>query len=59
MKRVLSVLLPAAVYVGAIMLLGLYVASALYIALFMIILGKYSRAQERGAGRGRQRRSSS
>ena len=24
------------------MLLGLYVASALYIALFMIILGKYS-----------------
>jgi hypothetical protein len=42
LKRVLSVLLPAAVYVGAISLLGLYVASAIYIALFMIVLGKYS-----------------
>lgn len=41
LKRVLSVLVPSAVYVGAIMLLGLYVASALFIALFMIILGKY------------------
>lgn len=41
LKRVMSVLLPSAVYVGAIMLLGLYVASALFIALFMIILGKY------------------
>jgi hypothetical protein len=41
LKQVLSVLLPSVVYVGAIMLLGLYVASALFIALFMIILGKY------------------
>jgi hypothetical protein len=41
LKRVLSVLLPSAVYVGVIMLLGLYVASALFIALFMVILGKY------------------
>jgi len=41
LPRVLSVLLPAAVYVLAIWLLGLYVASAVYIALFMIILGKY------------------
>ena len=40
-KRVLSVLLPAAVYVLAIVFLGFYVASALYILLFMIILGKY------------------
>lgn len=40
--RVLSVLLPAVVYVGAIQLIGIYIASALYIALFMIILGKYS-----------------
>ena len=40
--RVLSVLLPAAVYVGAIALAGIYVASAIYIALFMIVLGKYS-----------------
>jgi hypothetical protein len=42
LKRVLSVLLPATVYVGAISLLGLYVASAIYIALFMVVLGKYS-----------------
>lgn len=40
-KRVLSVLIPAAVYVGFIQVLGIYLASALYIALFMIILGKY------------------
>jgi hypothetical protein len=42
LKRVLSVLLPAAVYIGFIQVLGLYVASAIYIALFMIVLGKYS-----------------
>jgi hypothetical protein len=41
--RVLSVLLPAVVYVFATVFLGLYVASAIYIALFMIILGKYPR----------------
>lgn len=41
-KRVMSVLLPATVYVLAVSFLGLYVASAVYIALFMIILGKYS-----------------
>lgn len=40
--RVLSVLIPAAVYVGAIQLIGIYVASAIYIALFMVILGNYS-----------------
>ncbi len=42
LKRVLSVLLPALVYVLAIQFVGLYVASAVYIALFMIILGKFS-----------------
>lgn len=42
LKRVLSVLLPAMVYVLAVQFLGLYVASAIYIALFMIILGKFS-----------------
>jgi hypothetical protein len=45
MGRVLSVLLPAVVYVLAIWLLGIYVASALYIALFMIILGEYPRVK--------------
>jgi Tripartite tricarboxylate transporter TctB family len=42
LKRVMSVLLPAVVYVLCIAFFGLYVASAIYIALFMIILGKYS-----------------
>lgn len=41
LKRVLSVFLPALVYVLAVQFLGLYLASAIYIALFMIILGKY------------------
>lgn len=42
LKRVLSVLIPSGIYVGVIMVLGLYLASAIFIALFMIILGKYS-----------------
>ena len=42
LKQVLSVLLPAAVYVLGVSFLGLYVASAIYIALFMIVLGKYA-----------------
>ena len=42
LTRVLSVLGPAALYVFAVVFLGLYVASAIYIALFMIVLGKYS-----------------
>jgi Tripartite tricarboxylate transporter TctB family len=41
-KRVASVLIPAAVYVLLTTFLGLYLASTIYIALFMIILGKYS-----------------
>jgi Tripartite tricarboxylate transporter TctB family len=41
-KLVASVLLPAMVYVLAINFLGIYLASAIYIAAFMIILGKYS-----------------
>ena len=39
--RVLSVLLPAIVYVFVTVFLGRYVASAIYIALFMVVLGKY------------------
>jgi hypothetical protein len=45
LKRVLSVLLPALLYVLVVQFIGLYVASAVYIALFMIILGKYSRVK--------------
>jgi hypothetical protein len=39
--RVLSVLLPATLYVLVVVFLGLYVASAIDIAGFMIFLGKY------------------
>jgi hypothetical protein len=42
LNRVTSVLIPAMVYVLVTVFLGLYVASAIYIALFMVILGKYS-----------------
>jgi hypothetical protein len=42
LKQVLSVLIPAGFYVLVIQVVGIYVASAVYIALFMIFLGKYS-----------------
>lgn len=41
LRQVLSVLLPAALYVLGIQVIGLYVASAVYIAGFMIWLGGY------------------
>ena len=41
-KLVLTVLIPAAVYVLCVQYVGLYVASAIYITVFMIWLGKYS-----------------
>jgi hypothetical protein len=44
-KRVLVVLIPAAVFVLAIQLVGMYIASAIYIAGFMIILGKFDRTK--------------
>jgi hypothetical protein len=42
LKQVLSVLVPAVVYVLFVQLIGIYVASAVYIALFMAWLGKYT-----------------
>jgi hypothetical protein len=45
LRRVLVVLVPAAVYVLAIQFLGIYVASAIYIAGFMILLGKFHRVK--------------
>jgi hypothetical protein len=42
LRRVLSMLVPALVYVLAVQFVGLYIASAVYIALFMTVLGKYS-----------------
>jgi hypothetical protein len=42
LKLVMTVLIPALVYVFFVQYVGLYVASAVYIALFMVWLGKYS-----------------
>ena len=42
LKPVLAMLVPTIVYVGLIWLIGIYVASALYIAGFMLFQGKYS-----------------
>ncbi len=42
LKLVLSVLVPAAVFVLGIQLIGIYVASVAYIAFFMVWLGKYN-----------------
>jgi hypothetical protein len=42
LKKVLQVLIPAAIYVLGVQLIGIYVASAIYIALFMRFLGRYS-----------------
>lgn len=42
LKAVLSVLIPAAVYVALIGWIGIYVASALFVAVFMRWLGKYA-----------------
>jgi hypothetical protein len=42
LKRVMAVLIPAGFYVVAVHVVGIYVASTVYIALFMIVLGKYS-----------------
>jgi len=41
LKPVLQVLAPMVVYVGLIQLTGMYVASALFIAAFMKVIGKY------------------
>jgi hypothetical protein len=45
LRQVLSMLLPAVLFVLAIQLVGLYVAAALYIAGFMLWLGNYSVAK--------------
>jgi putative tricarboxylic transport membrane protein len=41
-KDVLTVLIPIFIYAGAVQVLGIYVASVLYIASFMHFIGKYS-----------------
>lgn len=42
LKPVMAVLLPAAVYVLGVQLIGIYIASAIYITVFMVWLGSYS-----------------
>jgi Tripartite tricarboxylate transporter TctB family len=42
LRLVMQVLLPACLFVLGIQLIGIYVASAAYIAVFMVWLGKYS-----------------
>ena len=42
LKLVLTVLIPAVIYVLGVKYLGIYLASAIYIAMFMRWLGKYS-----------------
>jgi hypothetical protein len=52
LRLVLSVLLPAVVYVAGVQLIGIYVASAIYITLFMRWLGKYPWPRSAGVGAG-------
>ncbi|HSQ03747.1 MAG TPA: tripartite tricarboxylate transporter TctB family protein [Burkholderiales bacterium] len=42
LKPVLLVLIPTLIYVGAIQLIGIYVASAVFIAAFMRLMDRYS-----------------
>lgn len=42
LRKVLQVLIPAAIFVLGVQLIGIYVSAAIYIALFMRFLGDYS-----------------
>ena len=42
LKSVLSVLIPTAIFVALIPYLGLYVAGAIFITFFMVVIGKYN-----------------
>jgi hypothetical protein len=50
LKRVMQVLAPAAVYVLGIQVIGIYLAAAAYIAVFMYWLGRYSVALSLAVG---------
>jgi hypothetical protein len=41
-SQVMAVLVPAAVYILGVQLIGIYVSSTIYIAIFMVWLGKYA-----------------
>lgn len=40
-KQVMAVLLPALVFILGVQLIGIYISSVIYIAIFMVWLGKY------------------
>lgn len=42
LRRVLQVFIPAIIYVGGVEVFGFYIASAVYITAFMLIMGKFS-----------------
>ena len=52
LRQVLAVLLPALVYVAGIQVIGIYVASALYIAGFMMWIGRYGWMKSAAIGLG-------
>ena len=52
LRQVMSVLLPALFYVGLIQLIGMYVASAIYIAGFMMWIGRYGWVRSAAIGLG-------
>ncbi len=45
LRQIMAVLIPAALYILGVHLFGIYLASAVYIAVFMVWLGKYSWAK--------------
>jgi putative tricarboxylic transport membrane protein len=52
LRRVLAVLVPTALYVGLLLLVGLYVSSAVFLAGFMRLQGKYAWPKVLGLGIG-------
>lgn len=50
LAKVMSVFIPALVYVLGIELIGIYVASAVYVALFMKFIGKYTWVRSASVG---------
>jgi MFS family permease len=50
LKRVLQVLVPAAVFVLGVQVIGIYLAAAAYIAVFMLWLGRYRAALSAAVG---------
>jgi hypothetical protein len=52
LRRVLVILLPSTVYVLGVQLIGIYVSSALFIALFMKLAGRYSWLRSSAVGAG-------